>query len=309
MRRTTVARLASCAPLVLAGCSLVTDLSGFSEPVTDAGTPPDAAAPSDARPPSDDAGDDAAGDAPSCVPSVVADTKIESGLEDWLPFAYRANGYPKVEAFGGGPAAVLFPTVVVPAGAGTDGGPPDPQIYGAHSGIWRPGAVPLAAFDLDVEVFVACTTTSSCADGLVVAWIDSTTLADLTNTNDGHVAGLPASRAGAAVILDDYGNDATETTDPPPPTIQIVQLDATKSLGQYPWQAATAGLSFLGAWHRLGVRLRGGDVSATIDGAAVLSGKVRAIERGLFGLTAGTGGETDAVALRDLHAKFYACVP
>lgn len=308
MRRRSVARLASCAPLVLAGCSLVTDLSGFSEPVVDGGGVADAA-PSDAPLPTDDAGDDVGTDAPSCAPSVVVDTKVESGLEDWLPFAYRANGYPKVEAFGDGPAAVLFPKVVVPPGAGTDGGPPSPEIFAAHSGIWRPGAVPLAAFDVDVEVFVACTSTSSCADGLVVAWVDDATLGDLTNTNDGHVAGLPAARAGAAVILDDYQNGATETTDPAAPSVQIVQLDATKSLGQYPWQVASAGLSFLGAWHRLGVRLRGGDVAATLDGAAVLAAKVRPVARGLFGLTAGTGGETDAVALRDLHAKFYACVP
>jgi hypothetical protein len=40
-----------------------------------------------------------------------------------------------------------------------------------------------------------------------------------------------------------------------------------------------------------------------------LSGTVRSLERGIIGITVGTGGWTDAVAARNVEASFYDCAP
>ncbi|MEA2749745.1 MAG: hypothetical protein QOI41_3888, partial [Myxococcales bacterium] len=45
------------------------------------------------------------------------------------------------------------------------------------------------------------------------------------------------------------------------------------------------------------------------DGAPAVTGMVPAVVQGLVGLSAGTGGETDAVAVRNVKASFYDCVP
>jgi Legume-like lectin family len=294
----------------LAGCALVVDLDGLEgPPLTDGGNgdgtspspTPDAAPPDDAR---------AADTAPPCAAKVTVDSKFDATLADWRGLQMGVSGYPTVESFLGDPAAVLLPKITVPPGAGTDGGPPDPQKIDARSGLWRPSAVPLVAFDLDVETNVTCTSSASCADGLAIAWIDSADLADLDNQNYGHISGFPKARNGAAIIFDDYQNDPApdEVSDPAPPTLQIIQLDADKAVGTYKWHVATAPLSFLGAWQKVHVALRNGEVTVTV-GSTSLAGKVRPFARGLFGFTTGTGGKTDAVAVRNVHAKFYDCAP
>jgi hypothetical protein len=296
----------------LAGCALTVDLDGLEGPPlredADAaeaspspdgdvdGATPDGAPPPDAAPP--------------CKPTLTVDAKLDATLGDWRAFSQGADGYPRVEAFAGGPAAVLLPKITIPPGAGTDGGPPDPQLVSARSGLWRPAAVPLAAFDLDLEAFVTCTAPGSCADGLVVAWIDATDLGLLDNANTGHMAGMPSARSGAAVVLDDYQNDPAPkgVSDPAPPSLQIIQLDATKTLGHYDWHVATTPHAFLDAWRKVHVTLRGDQVTVTSSGTTI-TGKVKPFARGLFGLTSGTGGETNAVGVRNVRAAFYACVP
>src|ERR1700754_195659 len=108
----------------LAGCSLLADLGGLSEPYgPEAGSDASSAL-------SPDAGTDAPADAPvqpdgakPCVPATTIDSTFGANLGDWRALQYRLSGYPKVEPYFGSPAAVLFPKITVPAGAGTDGGP------------------------------------------------------------------------------------------------------------------------------------------------------------------------------------------
>src|SRR4051812_27569183 len=151
MRRRAACALFAC--VALAGCSLLVDLHGLAGPpvANDGASPPpgpDAMAPPDAS---------ATDTAPSCAATVTIDSKLDSTLADWLGRQSGVAGYPRVETFAGSAAAVLFPKITIPSGGGTDGGPPDPQKRDARSGIWRPSAVPLVAFDLDVETNVICT--------------------------------------------------------------------------------------------------------------------------------------------------------
>ena len=154
-----------------------------------------------------------------------------------------------------------------------------------------------------------CTNAGSCADGVAFAWLGTTSASALPNTNTGGAQGLPSGVEGAAVLLDDYQNEPPETPDPVAPSLQVVQLDPTKVPGSYPWIVTSKATPFLGAWHKLGIALRGTMVTVRFDGAVVLSAAVKPLVSGLVGITGGTGGETDAVAVRSFKGSFYDCVP
>ncbi len=71
-------------------------------------------------------------------------------------------------------------------------------------------------------------------------------------------------------------------------------------------QAAT----FTGAPHRLEIKLRGERVTVSYDGTTTFGGKrPDLLVGGCSASVAGTGGETDAVAIRKLSASFYDCTP
>jgi hypothetical protein len=223
-----------------------------------------------------------------------------------------------VENISGMPAAVLLPfvdTTPVPIDAGDpDAGPTfyvPPERKSAIGGIWQTTPVPLRSFDVDVEVFVKCTSAASCADGVAFVWLDTTSAASLDDNSSsaGHIMGIPPGVAGGAIIADLFKNDATETTDPPVPALEIVKVEAAKNVGHYPWVVTSKQLDFRAAWHKLSISVRGDVVSVAIDGAPLISGMVPSVVRGLVGLSAGTGGLTDAVAVRNVKASFYDCVP
>jgi hypothetical protein len=86
-------------------------------------------------------------------------------------------------------------------------------------------------------------------------------------------------------------------------------MDKTKSIDTYPWQITIAPSTFPGTWHTYSVSLRGTTVSTTYDGAASITGQVTPIASGIVGFTAGVGGESDAVAIRNVTAQFYDCKP
>jgi len=298
-----------------AACSLVVDTSGLTgAPPAEAG-PPEAAADATSAPPPDAEGDDDADagalvDAETCDAAAVAyDLPLTATLDPLLARSLRVSTYPKVEPFFGDVAAVLYPFVdPSPMDAGPDAAPTyRAQYTGAHSGLWIPAAVPLGAFDVTVDVHVRCTSTSSCADGLIVAWLETERLEVLTNASTGHVGGLPSGTDGAAVVLDDFQNPPEDVADPAAPTLQVIQLDATKPVGKYPWHVAAKATSFLGGWHTVAVTARRGVLDVRFDGALRVSAVTRPFARGLFGITAGTGGETNAVAVRNLRATFRDC--
>lgn len=109
-----------------------------------------------------------------------------------------------------------------------------------HGGLWH-AALPLRAFDIELEAHVRCTAAYPCADGLGLVWLDT--------------LDIPA------------------------------------------------------AWHSLTVSLRGDTVGVGYDGVFWIIGLVRPITRGVVGLTAGTGGQTNAVAVRNVKGAFYDCTP
>jgi len=297
-------------------CSLTTDLTGFSESGT-IDTPEasgvDAASEGAAV-------TDAASEAtpPPCMASTVIDTPLTTDLGGWSPRAYGQTGHPKVETFFGTSAAVLFPfvdTTPVLLDAGdpdADAGPTyynPPEIEAAVSALWRTTPVALRSFDVELEAHVRCTRAGSCADGLAFAWVGTTSASVLANGNTGGAQGLPANVDGVAILLDDYQNDPPEIPDPPAPSLQVVQLDPTKVPGSYPWVLTSRPTSFLGAWHKLGISVRGTMVTVRYDGTVALSTTVKPLVSGLVGITAGTGGKTDAVAVRNFKASFYDCTP
>jgi hypothetical protein len=294
---------------VLGGCSLLVDLEGLAGSAAPDGGDD---ALSEAGEPRDGGPDVTFDDAPfRCDASTTIDEPFATDLGGWVPLQQAAPGYPKLGAFAGDPAAILLPIVDVPkVDAGSDAAaPPADEYDDARSGLWFPTVVPLQAFDVDFEMQVRCPVPGSCADGLAFAWLDLATLGPLTNVNTGHAAGLPEGVAGAAFYADNYRNDETETSDPPAPALEIIGIDPTKPVGTYPWVVASRAASFMEAWHAIGIRVRGGDVEVLYDGAPFLSGKVAPVAKGIIGLTAGTGGETDAVAVRKLKGRFFSCSP
>ncbi|MDB5216893.1 MAG: hypothetical protein JWO86_4820 [Myxococcaceae bacterium] len=319
--RLGVRRIAFVVALGAAGagvaCSLTTDLNGFSEPFPrDAGSDvfvsPDTSVIVDAAP---EASVDSA--PPPCIAQTTIDTPLTSTLDMWSPrSSMQSGGYPKVESFFGMKAAVLLPfvdTTPVPIDAGDpDAGPTffyPPERNDAIGGIWRTTPVALRSFDVAFDFFVKCTKNGSCADGFAFVWLDTTAVANLSNKNSGSEMGIPALVSGGAVFADNHRNDSTESSDPPVPALEIVKLEAAKTVGHYPWVVASKGINFIGAWHKLAISVRGDVVTVAYDGAPAVTGMVPSVVQGLVGLSAGTGGETDAVAVRNVKASFYDCVP
>ncbi len=308
-------RLAALVSLLAAAC--FADLSGFTDgPDAGGGSDGGADAPAPPPPPGTPPGTDASADA--CKPSVTIDAPLASDLGGFTALSLDIDGYPRVESFGGDTSAVLLPVpdsgpIPVDAGPDADGGfvIGPLEIFSARSGLWWPASVPTGNFDLDLDVKVQCTSSSSCADGFVIAWLDLADLAKLSNRNIGHTAGLPDRVAGAFVDLDDFKNSASdnEPPDPPPPTIQINALDPSKAAGTYAWTKSHAPANFLGSWHTVSVAMRSGLVTVKLDGAVATSTNVPPLANGIVGFSAGTGGETDAIAVRNVHGRFYACTP
>jgi hypothetical protein len=288
------------------------DLSGFSDGadarVLPDGAAPDALAPPPPPPPVTPPPNG------SCVASKTIDAPFTSDFGGLVPISENVSGYPHIGTLGGSSAAVLFPVPdaglePIDAGPDVDGGfqSVTQEILDAHSGLWTSSPVPLVAFDVTVDLHVDCATNDSCADGVMIAWLDLASTSKLSNTNHGSSCGLPDRVAGAAVVLDNLANG--ETSDPPPPSIQLIALDATKEVATYPWVVSFAHKPFAGAWHTVAVSLRNGMVTVKFDGAAIVTGKAPSIASGLFGLTAGTGADSDVVGARNLHAAFYSCTP
>jgi hypothetical protein len=297
-------------------CSLTTDLDGLHRPGESVAPPPDGALVDTTTV---DAIPDATEDAPlpPCKASSVIDTPLTSSFGEWSPRSHKNAEHPKIGSFFGGNAAVLLPfvdTTPIPIDAGpdADGGPAfftPPERRDAIGGLWLTTPVALRSFDLELDFHVRCTNGSSCADGLAVGWLDTTSAAGLTNENDGHRYGFPAAVSGGAVLVDTYQNKLDETDDPPSPSLQIVRLEGSKTLGLYKWTLASKSTDFPGANHKLAVSVRGTTVSVRYDGGAALTSTVPMVTRGLIGISAATGGQTDAVAVRNVKASFYECVP
>jgi hypothetical protein len=295
------------------------DLSGYSEPLdsVDAAMVPDGT-PVDVN--VNEASADVTIDvpAPACLPSTTVTTTLTNDLGNWVKHGQNANGYPKVEKLFGQSCAVLFPFVdttpmPIDAGPGADAGfNVAPEREEMSSGLWQPAPVALQSFDVSLEIYVRCTSSDSCADGVGIVWLDTTQSSLLDNSNNnntGNTLGIPSSVSGTAIIADDYKNGPDESSDPNVPALEVVNIDGTKSIGNYPWIVASKDASFLSGWHTLTVSVRGTSLTVLYDGALTLSATVPSIKSGLFGIVSATGGSTDAVGVRNVKASFYDCVP
>jgi hypothetical protein len=256
------------------------------------------------------------GPAPPCMQSTTT-FGFDGGLGPLSPFS-TLSGYPNEESFFGDDALVLFPfRDTSPKDAGPDADPEagplpgDPEIKDKHSGLFYPTPVPLAAFDVSFDAKIVCTNNSSCADGLIFAWLDLQSSAALNTSASvyGSSAGLPDSVAGALFNIDDYKNDQMEQDDPYAPSLQIDILDKTKKVATYPWQQAMVHTSVIGDWHSYALSMRAGHVKVMVDGMQALDTTVPPLVSGIVGFTAGTGGASDAVAVRGFRGTFYACQP
>lgn len=296
-----------------AACSLTVDLTGFSSG-SERESPPLAEAGAVDAPVADAAPDVMLDTTPACAPRTVIDTPLANDLGTWTIRSFGNTGHPKVDAFSGVKAGVLLPfvdTTPIPVDAGDpDAGPTfytPPERGRAIGGLWHPATVPLRAFDVSADVRVRCTKPSSCADGIAFAWLDTTAVPAANDGNIGGAYGFPPGVRGAAVLLDNYKN--LETGDPDPLTMQVIALDATKPVGKYPWVLTSKATEFVDDWHSLTISLRGDVVVVQYDGAPWLTTRVPTWGTGLFGMSAATGGQTDAVAVRNVKASFYDCTP
>jgi hypothetical protein len=303
--------------IIVAGCSSVTSFSGLSGSTTDGGA--DAASPQDASAidgtiaadsampvPTDASDEDAT--RPCTQPTSLG---FDGGLGAFTAFS-TVNGYPNEESFFGDDALVLIPfrdTSLKDAGPDADAQPGDPEILDSHSGLFYSTPVPLSAFDVSFDAKVVCTSGSSCADGLIFTWLDLQSTAALTNKSGGSAAGLPDFTGGSLFNIDDYKNDPSEQNDPYAPSLQIDVLDKTKAVGGYAWQQAITKTTVIGDWHSYTLTLRAAEVKVTVDGVLTLDTPVPALMSGIVGFTSGTGGESDAVAIRHFRSTFYDCQP
>lgn len=236
------------------------------------------------------------GDA-ACVPAVTVDEGFTTSLGGWTKHSYSTSNpafdYPKLEVYDGAPSTVILPIR-------REGN----ELYDVRSGLWFPSVVPLVALDVSADVDVRCTSPSSCADGFLVTWLDTKDHGALDTTTVGGNP-LPPGIAGAAVLFDTYRSP--EINDPVAPSLQIVTPGRTTPSDG--WRVGSVSSAFLGGPHRLTLSLRGETLRVSLDGSVRISDKVPVFASGLFGFVASTGGQTDAVAIRNVSASFYPCTP
>jgi hypothetical protein len=299
--------------LAAVGCSAITSFSGLSGSDDDAGTSTldatsDATTSADGTMPSADTGADVG---PTiCNPQQTITAAFTTDLGPFTAYSTIPN-YPKVESYFGDTALTLIPfrdTSLVDAGPDADPVPKQSEYADSQSDLWLTTPVPLTSFDVSFEAQIRCTSGSSCADGLIFAWLDSTNANILTNKNYGSGGGLPDFTAGAGIDIDNYKNEPAEQNDPYAPSLQIIQLDPAQKIGVYAWQKAIEKLSFADAWHKYTIKQRAGSVTLFYDGVMQLTANVPAVKTGIVGWGAGVGGESDSVAIRNASATFYDCV-
>lgn len=304
--------VASGAAITAAGCSAITSFTGLAGVDEDGGSQStDASADRRVSTDANSVPDTSTDVGPTaCNASKTIAAALTKDMGSFTPYS-TFMGYPNVEPFFGDTALVLLPfrdTSLVDAGPDADPVPKQSEIKDVNSGIWLTTPLPLTSFDVSFEAQIRCTSAGSCADGLIFAWLDTTNATLLSNKTYGNGAGVPDMVGGGGIDIDNYKNDSTESNDPYAPSLQILALDATKAAGRYQWWTAIEKVSFADAWHKYTIKQRGGAVTLTFDGAMQLTATIPTVKTGLVGLTAGTGGESDAVAVRAFSGTFYDCV-
>ncbi|HEY8074392.1 MAG TPA: hypothetical protein VIF62_09785 [Labilithrix sp.] len=286
---------------VFVACGI--DAAGTLAPNVDGGqdaAPPPAPAPppegpSDAE---EDAGSDTGVDAsdaeagPKCGSVTFSDplTTLDTGADGgWVVVRDSSNGtYPQIDTSPEGPAVSLV------------------GFGGSVGGIWR-SPQPLEAFDVSFRYLVSCPA-GTCSDGLSAIWIEATDAGsgELYPALSGAGLGIPGAHDGGALVLDIFKDPGPN--DPDVPSFSILAIDATKTSNNYDWHtksgAADAGL--FGA-HDVAIHVRKGTLTATLDGAPLVSGSVATDFTGWLGLLGASGGTPGVFYVRNFAARFYVC--
>lgn len=184
----------------------------------------------------------------------------------------------------------------------------EPTTTNARGGLWYAHDVPFTAFDIDLDLQIACDNAASCGDGLAIVFLDPADETKLEAATAGASLGIPAALNGGAVAVDLAKN--AELADGEAPSIGILDIDATKTPGAYAWTLtfSPADPTLKTKAHRLAMSMRHKQVSVKLDGAVVISGAMPHLPTaGTFGFTAASGGWTARIFFGDLHAKFYRC--
>lgn len=210
----------------------------------------------------------------------------------WLATQNDANvGYPQPVVLGRNLVLMLEPTAA-----------------NARGGLWYIPRVPFVAFDIDIDVQITCDDTSSCGDGLAIVFLDPTDELGLDAAGTASTLGIPGALDGGGVAIDLAKH--TGLADGEAPNVSILEIDATKTPGAYPWTLTFSPPNddLRNKPHRLALSMRQKQVTVKLDGAQVITGAMpRLPAEGTFGFTAASGSWTARVFFGDLHAKFYRC--
>jgi hypothetical protein len=182
----------------------------------------------------------------------------------------------------------------------------DATALNARGGLWYTAPVPFTGFEVDLDVDMVCS--GSCGDGLAVNFLDTATAAQLDDAQTGDTLGVPSKLSGAAVSVDLAKNAAIGDGDSP--AVQILDVDATKVPGQYPWTVAVSPQmsTIKNTSHRLSLSGRNQQLTVKVDGAVVVQGAMAKLPtEGTFGFSAASGGYTAGITIADVRAKFYRC--
>lgn len=254
--------------------------------------PPEAAA-------ADDAGVDGEDPKPSedagCVPIVIDDPLTAIDELRWLKSSTQAD-YPMAKDAGTGTTMAAVNASMQPS---------------QRAGLWLRERVPTTAFDVTFDYLVACNDGAYCADGVAVAWVDTTNTSDLSNGNAGRALGIPKLGGGAAAIKLDVKLADPDDEEDTFPTLMIHAMDAGPS-DETP-TGTTVMNSLVGELRKATLRLRDGKLTVTSSNAAgevvTVSGPTRSGFLAYFGFSASTGLHFDAAFVGSFHGEFYACQP
>lgn len=268
--------------VALTACGL--DVQG-SEGAPDAGAPTGPGS-------TDGAVVDAGGLPPPCTQRITSVDATFDAIDNgaWLKTTNDPT-FPKIASLGGNDFVSLLDDKTEKRGA-----------------LWYRTPVETRAIDLDIEVAIRCKT-QNCGDGLAIVWLEAPNVDDMNvGLGVGQTFGIPEKRLGGGLAFDLYQNMGT---DPPAPYVGVLSVDPRKAPTDYDWTSAeTSPITTLtDGVKKLSARLRNGELVVSIGGTEVVRGPTIAGFRGIFGITAASGGAKGEFFVRNLRARFYACTP
>lgn len=239
--------------------------------------------------PINEAGVDAHEAGPTCAPTYQLTDALAVISGDWLT-SPTMSGYPKALD---GPAGTRMVALTDFAG-------------GQRGGFWLKQTVPMQAFDVSFDYFIECMDNAQCADGLAVAWINTTDADDLADGAGGRSLALPKHAGGAVTLTADKNFNSGHLSDDDninAPALTIRSVTGTTNVLR-----VSVADTFWKARRHMALRLRKGIVTVT-DGDLKVTSSIDSGFIGYFGVTAATGNDIDHAWIGAFSGSFYACDP